>query len=571
MAKTQGTVRYAELFPGVEMICRTDSRYMDSFVFAKPEASRAIVRLMNPEGLKAAREKEGGISLSDGEETVFVLPAPVLFDSAGNIGTAKVLIETIQENNQGSALERLRISYVLDPAFMEQAVYPVTLDPTIRTATEDSGIEDTYVRSGDPNGNNGKRLPCYFVGNLQSELYKLKLYRGELTGIYDLQAYYAVKQYQLNVGLKSDGRFRPNMREMLFEFSWDAMLSIAKRILKKYFLITVLIMLVFGCVEGKSEYFQGTGYELWKREMKKDGMADFDARLKETLRSCNAKIRPSLEHVTEEVIDSYTIDDLIRVEITYLYSDDIFSLVRLRYQPIDPMFKLASIEVIRHFDRYATKDSINEDNLLFIATDFLINGHYSLTNYQEAYDEINGIYYFQIEHFEQPFSLLPCLKDDSTKKRINEFTIENKVFCLTDNGVLDSITAQHTITVPSLALYDYVWADEIDISLDSLNIKSFSIRTCITPFLFVYDINVEKEYFEEEFSQFWDGNIQICDKEATHDISRPAWIDERYESFPQEVYIYFLRKDNETGKMKVYSIYEARIQEHELILCEAIK
>ena len=194
MAKTQGTVRYAELFPGVEMICQADSRYMDSFVFAKPEASRTIVRLMNPEGLKAVREKDGGISLSDGEETVFVLPAPVLIDSAGYIGTVKVLIETIQENNQGSARERLRISYVPDPAFMEQAVYPVTLDPTIRTATEDSGIEDTYVRSGDPNGNSGKRSPCYFVRNLQSELYKLKLYRGKLTGIYDLQTYYAVKQ-----------------------------------------------------------------------------------------------------------------------------------------------------------------------------------------------------------------------------------------------------------------------------------------------------------------------------------------------------------------------------------------
>ena len=137
----EGLLSWREIFPGVDMNCRTGFRFYDEFVFASPEAARDIVFCMETGDLTAKQEENGNIVLTDKEgETVFVIAPPFLYDAEQNEGKATVKIEKDGDGYQ--------LTYSLDPAFTATAAYPVTLDPTVRTSTQDSGIADTFVQEG---------------------------------------------------------------------------------------------------------------------------------------------------------------------------------------------------------------------------------------------------------------------------------------------------------------------------------------------------------------------------------------------------------------------------------------
>ena len=137
----EGRIAYREIFPGVEMGCRTGFRFYDAFTFASPKAARDITFIMATGDLAAKQEKNGNIILTDKEgELVFIIASPTLRDAKENEGAVTVNLEKMDDG--------LRLTYAPDREFMEHAVYPVTLDPAVRTAQENSGIVDTYVRSG---------------------------------------------------------------------------------------------------------------------------------------------------------------------------------------------------------------------------------------------------------------------------------------------------------------------------------------------------------------------------------------------------------------------------------------
>ena len=146
MFKAQGTVCYTDILPGVDYTCHTDGQVENTFVFRSSEAARDIVLLVKTEGLSAREDKDSSVVFTDETgKTVFTICPPYIYDAAGEEGKVSVSLE----EGDGS----FRIRYVPDPSFMGSAVYPVTLDPVIRSRNYSSSIEDAYICSSNPNAN----------------------------------------------------------------------------------------------------------------------------------------------------------------------------------------------------------------------------------------------------------------------------------------------------------------------------------------------------------------------------------------------------------------------------------
>ena len=93
---------------------------------------------------------------------MFTIYPASLFDAAGNDGEAKTVLE--------SNGDTYRIVYIPDPAFMDTAVYPVTLDPVIRIRNSAVSVDDTYVNSQYPDNHYHTNARIY-AGNSSSATY----------------------------------------------------------------------------------------------------------------------------------------------------------------------------------------------------------------------------------------------------------------------------------------------------------------------------------------------------------------------------------------------------------------
>ena len=156
MANAQGTVRYSEIFPGVDMICRNDSRFKDEFIFSASEFARKIVCHLESNGLELSADENGTIVAFDTDgKKIYNIPAPILIDSEGQEGMVQVSLEGTEAG--------YRLIYEPDPEFMENAVYPVMLDPAIQTSGFAYSMEDTYIRSISASSNYSTLPSIYIV------------------------------------------------------------------------------------------------------------------------------------------------------------------------------------------------------------------------------------------------------------------------------------------------------------------------------------------------------------------------------------------------------------------------
>ena len=102
-ANAQGTVRYPEIFPGVDLVCHHDSLFKDTFVFSAPEVVRPVVFRLEAEGLALREdgERKGAFTVygRDGKP-VFELPAPFLTDAQGENGAVSVSLEQTEDGTR---------------------------------------------------------------------------------------------------------------------------------------------------------------------------------------------------------------------------------------------------------------------------------------------------------------------------------------------------------------------------------------------------------------------------------------------------------------------------------------
>ncbi len=137
-----GEVAYNGIFAGVDLRCKLDRGFKDELIFAEKESVRPITFLLESEGRQMELSEQNMLLVKDEQgEAVFRLQAPFMLDADDQRGEVAVQLEALQGGMYA-------MTYIPDEAFVENAAFPVVLDPAIESVRGESGIVDTYVKEG---------------------------------------------------------------------------------------------------------------------------------------------------------------------------------------------------------------------------------------------------------------------------------------------------------------------------------------------------------------------------------------------------------------------------------------
>ena len=150
--KLSSTVLYRDVYPGVDLRYTAFSYNLkEQIIVREKQDSYRYDFLLELKGLTAKMQEDGSVVLSDSEgNAVYGIPAPYMEDAKGASSTA--VSYTIQEVENGIVL-----TVTADPEWINSAVFPVTIDPTLSKGvpqstmfTQDASMYVTYVASGSP-------------------------------------------------------------------------------------------------------------------------------------------------------------------------------------------------------------------------------------------------------------------------------------------------------------------------------------------------------------------------------------------------------------------------------------
>lgn len=137
-----GEVTYNGIFAGVDLRCKLDRGFKDELAFAEKECVRPITFLLESEGRQMELNEQNMLIVKDEQgEAVFRLQAPFMVDADEQRGEVAVQLEAREDGMYA-------MTYIPNEAFIENAAFPVVLDPAIESVRGESGIVDTYVKEG---------------------------------------------------------------------------------------------------------------------------------------------------------------------------------------------------------------------------------------------------------------------------------------------------------------------------------------------------------------------------------------------------------------------------------------
>ncbi|MBR4209779.1 MAG: DNRLRE domain-containing protein [Lachnospiraceae bacterium] len=140
---------YKDILPGVDIRYRLESDVLKEAVILKTKeaASRSLTFTLKHKGLKVLPDGVGGLCFRN-EKTdteVFCMDVPVLEDAHGALLRGFLKAE---EKEKGESI--LIICWDQDWMDDPERVFPVTVDPTVRTPSSSAAITDAYVVSARP-------------------------------------------------------------------------------------------------------------------------------------------------------------------------------------------------------------------------------------------------------------------------------------------------------------------------------------------------------------------------------------------------------------------------------------
>ena len=147
LSHVETELHYKEILPNVNVVCRMQGMmFKDDIVMENPQAQHRFVLEMDTQNVQLVKQEEGTIvAYAEGNpaEIAFVLPAAFMRDAEGNTGTVET--DLIEENG------KIQVVLNCNEDFLQNAVYPVVVDPLIQTEEHSSAMEDNFVTSSAPN------------------------------------------------------------------------------------------------------------------------------------------------------------------------------------------------------------------------------------------------------------------------------------------------------------------------------------------------------------------------------------------------------------------------------------
>ena len=133
---------YESVLPGVSVrYTLASNRVKEDIILANAEAlSRTAIRLPKAFDYEVTDAAELLVKDVQSDETVFMMDTPLVYDAKGK--------ETLAQVELTDMSEYVRMEYRIDPLFMNDAVYPVTIDPVVHSGSPALTIQDTTIRQG---------------------------------------------------------------------------------------------------------------------------------------------------------------------------------------------------------------------------------------------------------------------------------------------------------------------------------------------------------------------------------------------------------------------------------------
>ena len=161
LEKLGSGITYADVLPNTHIAYDIDGRNLkESLIFDRLPSQEAFSYSIDSGSLTAALLDSGAVEFRDGEQVVFTIMAPYMWDSAN---TASADIEVSLTQTEGGYI------YTLTPSRewleAEERVYPVTLDPSL-TAGDIHTVKDTSVVYGSSVNSAVRNKKYLYVGTI---------------------------------------------------------------------------------------------------------------------------------------------------------------------------------------------------------------------------------------------------------------------------------------------------------------------------------------------------------------------------------------------------------------------
>ena len=142
IAQLKSENTYENVLPGVSVrYTLASDRVKEDIILANAEAlSRAAIRLPKAFDYEATDSAQLLVKDAQSGAVAFKMDTPLVYDAEGK--------ETLAEIVLTDAGEYVRMEYRIDPLFMADAVYPVTIDPVVHSERPALTIQDTTIRQG---------------------------------------------------------------------------------------------------------------------------------------------------------------------------------------------------------------------------------------------------------------------------------------------------------------------------------------------------------------------------------------------------------------------------------------
>ena len=142
-------VNYANARPGLNVRYNVNGVRLKEDIILENAAAAADAAILLPDDYEYSVDERMRVHVCDKEsrKPVFFFDTPVTTDANGNETVAAV---TLTPCDSG-----IMMRYNLDPDFLENAAYPITIDPVVSTPTRREIVEDTYIYEKHPSSNYG--------------------------------------------------------------------------------------------------------------------------------------------------------------------------------------------------------------------------------------------------------------------------------------------------------------------------------------------------------------------------------------------------------------------------------
>ena len=132
-------IAYEGILPGISVRYHLEGARLKEDVIASNRAALSSIALRLCDGFAYAVQPDNSVRVLDKESggALFTFDPPRVYDAAGQEEIAEAVLETCADG--------ARLTYRLSDAFLDNATYPVTIDPVVQAVSNDAAIQDTYL------------------------------------------------------------------------------------------------------------------------------------------------------------------------------------------------------------------------------------------------------------------------------------------------------------------------------------------------------------------------------------------------------------------------------------------